>query len=480
MAAWAKKSEWSPAASAVSCRSSDGTIVHARPLRLTRLSLTFEFGTPECVLRTSEALSDLRIVVQDNTIYSGRGVIRSLTDAGTKIICETTLDETGWKDLEVTFKTAANGGLRSEFKRFVTEWQKLYKVMPQYKIVVADLHSFLTDLQLWTEQVELATGLNAHTGLREYQVEITEQLAKLVLPCIDGLFEKFETAAARVEPDLAPAHYAYVRRQLHPIVLCAPFVHRCFHKPLGYAGDYETVNMMMRNRFEGNSLFARMLNAWFLSQAPTEGHRNRLVYLREKLSAEAARVVKSERIARFLSLGCGPAQEIQQFMAQDSLSDQTELTLVDFSKEALDYVQKALTKRKLQFGRRTKFEVVLQSAQQLLRQKTLRTEQTGKIQFDFIYCGGLFDYLSDRVCRDLFQLLYQWIAPGGLLLVTNLHPKNPWRYLMEHLVEWHLIYRTGQQLVDLAPSNVAPSHVRVHTDRTGTNIFLELRKPHNA
>lgn len=471
-----KKSNRSPATTAVACHSSDGTTVHARPLRLTRLAVTFEFSTPECVIRNSEVLRDLQIVVQDKIIYSGRGVVRSVVDAGTKIVCEATLDETGWKNLETTLKTAGPARLHDEFKQFVAEWQKLYKVLPQYKTIVADMHTFLTDLRLWIEQVELALCTDSRKSPHANQNQIVEELAKYVFPCVDALFEKFEAVAARVESDLAPVHYMYIRRQLHPIVLCTPFLHRAFYKPLGYAGDYKTVIMIALNQPSGTTLFAKLLDEWFLRQPPTQGHRNRLAHFEKQLAAETTRAVSAGRNARILSIGCGPAWEAQQFIRNNPLSNKAEFTLVDFNHETLEYVKNTLNDLKKQYGRQTKFEVVQLSAQELLHQKRLHNTQIAQKQFDYVYCGGLFDYLPDNVCKRLIKLLYEWLAPGGLLTVTNLDPSNPSRSTMEHIADWHLIYRTRSQLLALIPEHVVHDQVRVLTDATGTNLILQLRK----
>jgi len=480
MLAQTNRSGWKPAATVVKCRSSEGVALDARPVRLTRFSLMFELDAPKPILRVSEVLSDLQLIVRDRRVYSGQGVIRNLLDAGTNVICEVTLDETGWCNVELAPDKTLQTGLRDAFKEFLGEWQKLYKVSPKFKEVVADMHTFLTDLRLWIEQLELAIRPPRSIPSSKFEQQLASELAAQVLPPINALFDKFETVAARVEPDLVPVHYVYVRRQLHPIVLCAPFAHRAFRKPLGYAGDYEMVNMMVRDKFEGGSLFARVLNAWFLTQPPSEGHRNRLAYLCDKLVAETTRVARTGRSARIFSLGCGPAWEVQQFMAKESLSDHAQFTLADFDAETVGFVRNTLTNVKRQFRRGTQFEVLQESAQQLLRHKTLKNPQSAKPQFDFVYCTGLFDYLPDRVCKELLQLLYDWTAPDGLLVITNLHPSNPRRCVMEHFVDWHLIYRTGQQLLALAPSEIAPVNMHVRTERTGTNLFLELRKPPNA
>jgi extracellular factor (EF) 3-hydroxypalmitic acid methyl ester biosynthesis protein len=74
-------------------------------------------------------------------------------------------------------------------------------------------------------------------------------------------------------------------------------------------------------------------------------------------------------------------------------------------------------------------------------------------------------------------LLYEWVEPGGLLLATNVEPSNPMRHGMEHLLDWHLIYRKGSELQKLRPTQVAPEDFVVRADMTGVNLFMEARKP---
>ncbi|MCS7338004.1 MAG: class I SAM-dependent methyltransferase [Verrucomicrobiae bacterium] len=472
---------WTTASTKVICRSSDGTVVQARPLRLDKHAVTIEVAAPDCPLRTSELLQDLQIVLQDQVVYSGQGTVRSLVDAGTNVACEVTLEPAGWKLFEQPGSPVKDGWFGERFKEFLNEWQKLYKVSPQYKAVVADMNTFLTDLRLWVEQLELALGPGAGRASQKDQELIAEKLAKPVLPCIDALFEKFEAVAAKVEPDLAPVHYTYARRQLHPVVLCAPLLHRAFVKPLGYAGDYKTVEMIALNRYEGASLFAKLINAWFLRQPPAAGHRNRLLRFKKQLAEETARALsaKKQKVS-ILNVGCGPAWEVQQFVAQDPLSSYAEFTLLDFNPETIRYVMDILGEIKTQHRRRTKFNVIQLSVQQLLRQERLSNSELDVPKFDFIYCGGLFDYLSDGVCMRLIELLYKWLGPDGLLVVTNLDPSNPSRGTMEHIADWHLMYRSARDLLALKPEKLRCAETRVYADSTGTNLFLELRKPHDA
>lgn len=97
-------------------------------------------------------------------------------------------------------------------------------------------------------------------------------------------------------------HRSYIKRQLHPLVLCSPFIYRTFQKPLGYAGDYEMVSMMLQDPYEGSSMFAKILNRLFLDTAPVVAHRNRIVYLSKRLHEETLRM-KEGKVARIFNLG---------------------------------------------------------------------------------------------------------------------------------------------------------------------------------
>jgi extracellular factor (EF) 3-hydroxypalmitic acid methyl ester biosynthesis protein len=85
--------------------------------------------------------------------------------------------------------------------------------------------------------------------------------------------------------------------------------------------------------------------------------------------------------------------------------------------------------------------------------------------------------LSDRLIKALNSYLYDRLQPGGLLVVGNFAPHNPIRNLMEHTLEWFLIYRDRNQMEALAPERAAPDDCIVKSEPSGSNIFLEIRKP---
>ena len=124
-------------------------------VRVTRHAVVFELYNPGVNPRLSEVLNQFKIVLKDRTIYSGRAVVRNVMDAGLSIVCEATLDEAHWLAVDPGWVAQGGGRLTEEFKAFLAEWQKLYKVLPEYKIITADLQTFLADLRLWLDQVEM-------------------------------------------------------------------------------------------------------------------------------------------------------------------------------------------------------------------------------------------------------------------------------------------------------------------------------------
>ena len=96
-----------------------------------------------------------------------------------------------------------------------------------------------------------------------------------------------------------------------------------------------------------------------------------------------------------------------------------------------------------------------------------------------MYCAGLFDYLQERVCKQLMNMFYDMLAPGGVLIATNVDAANPIQRIMGYIFEWHLIYRTGKQLAAVAPDEASPDDYRITADITGCNIFIEVREASN-
>ena len=459
----------------VTFRTRQGLELRGTLHRLTRNQVVFETYSPEPVLRMSEVLSDFTLRRYDQPIYSGKAVISNLLQTGSCTVCEALLDDSG-TDGFTLLPTTDPTQAKTSFDQFLQHWGKSYRVLPDFKAVIADIHSFLSDLRTWLEQIELTIRSSPGGSRAALEREWMQALTPETTAAIAGLFDRFEQIAAKVEPEFVPVHQSFARRILHPLILASPFVYRTLQKPLGYAGDYEMVNMIVRDPFEGASLFAKAFNVCALSRPPIVAHRNRLTYLADKLTQETLRKLTGGQRAKILAIGCGPAHEVRMFVRDQHCSNQADFTLVDFDTETLEHTARALADLKRSHGRSTGIELVKKSVQQMLKQAAKASKGSGGEQYDLIYCAGLFDYLPDPVCRSLIGLFDNLLAPGGVQLVTNVDIHSSKRE-MEYFLEWHLIYRNTQAMKDLISSWIQPDNVSVFHEPTGINILLEIRKP---
>jgi len=453
----------------------EGVELSAVVLRVERFLIVIEAHQPDTWLCVSEVLTDLKLYSDGQLLYTGRGVIRNVLNTGAVYVCEVNLDEPG---LFNSIKTPDNGTtsvLDACAAQFV-RWQKQATIRPEFKAVVLDLHSYLYELKLMLERIEIAIRNHSLPDREPVTLQVARDLAPQVLATIDALHERFEELAAQIPPEEIAAHQVLLRRQLHPLFLSAPFGHRTYHKPLGYAGDYEIMNMIHRNTFEGASLFAKLLHFWLVSQWASKSVRNRIAHMEIKLMKETTRVLRQERPCRILNVGCGPAREIQNFMSAQAVASHADFTLLDFDQETIEFASAQLSDIKRRHARQTRFQFHQLSVMKLIANSQRTTKPIGT-DFDLIYCGGLFDYFSDLACRQLVEQFYNWLAPEGLLVVANMsNHQQPFSRMVEFLLDWHLIYRDARDMASLAPKTVHPDQASVVIEPSLVNLFLELRK----
>lgn len=445
---------------------SQGVPARGTLLRVSRTSVVFEVYNPYSIVQLSEVLSELVIRRGDDPIYRGKAVVSSLVNTGLMLIVSATLVD-GWQDISLVLQD--RGEVSSAVEIFVGDWEKTKRIRPGYQIAVGELRSFLSQLNLWLAQLEMTEDGTPGEGT-SISTEYFGNIKSPLIPKMIELQQRFEYEAKNVGADELESHCGFAQRDLLPLMMRAPFFHRSYTKPLGYAGDYQMVNMMVKGVREGPTTYAQLINDFYLDIGLVKAHRNRLVILQDKLSELTRAHADKGRPLRVLNVGCGPAIELERFIKDDELADRCEIQLIDFNEETLEYARNRLAEAINVSGRKPKLEFVQQSVHGLLKQ-SVSGNGSDSPQFDFVYCAGLFDYISDRICQRLLSLFCRWTAPGGLVLATNVHPDNPTRWIMEHVVEWHLIHRTKEDMLAIAPTDFP---LRVYDDETHLNVFLEI------
>lgn len=449
----------------VSFRNSQGEQVRGTIINLQRKSLVMEVYNPYSIVQVSEVLSELGVRIGTKNAYLGKAVVMSLVNTGlTAVVSLTLIDE--WRELSDLPNEPRSVGREAEL--FVNDWDARFNIRRDYQIVVNEMRAFLSEVSRWVEQVDLTENLPKTDGrLRE---DVFAELATPIMVKVKTYLDRLEAEAEQVDPEIAPVHRTYAQSALHPLLLRAPFVYRTFTKPLGYAGDYEMVNQILSDPQQGPTTYFQIVNTAFLKAAVATAHRNRIDLLVNFLSRQADAARAAGRTFRILNVGCGPAFEIQRFVREYPNPELLSFQLVDFSEETLEYTRASIERAATGAGRKVAVEMVHQSVHELLKRKLSAADPSLR-EFDAVYCAGLFDYLSDKVCARLLSYFAARTRPQGELLVTNVHSDNPEKYGMEHLLEWYLIYRDEARMQALLPEH-SSAH-RLYVDETGVNVFAE-------
>lgn len=457
----------------VSFINTQGEAVRGTIVNLQRQSLVMEVYNPYSIVQVSEVLSELTVRIGSTSVYIGKAVVISMVNTGlTAMVSVSLTDE--WREL--ADEVLAPGAIGEKAQSFVNGWSERFRIRRDYQIVVNETRAFLSDASRWLEQVDLSASL-PREGKR-LPMEYFQQLAMPLMKKTKDFFDEINHQASLVEEETAAAHRAFAQAALHPLILRAPFVFRTFTKPLGYAGDYQMVNQILSDPREGPSTYFQIVNTAFLQTAVAAAHRNRIDILVDYLGRLAEQAREAGRPFRVLNVGCGPAQEIQRFLQRYPNPELLQFMLVDFSAETLEWTRSTLDGIQRAVGSAVTIEFAHDSVHQLLK-KRVEASSAGQGEFDAVYCAGLFDYLSDKVCIKLNNYFASRSRAGGSLMVTNVHSRNPERFSMEHILEWYLIYRDEARMEAILPERRGATHL--FTDSTGVNVFAEtIVNPHGT
>ncbi|MDB5869023.1 MAG: methyltransferase domain protein [Polaromonas sp.] len=436
-----------------------------------RRSLVVEIYNPYSIVQVSEVLAELTLRSGDRIVYKGKGVVTSLLNTGLMAVVSVVLTDE-WSDLNVVQGDLSR--VSDEAQRFVDDWQSRFRISRSYQVAISEFRAFLAETARWADQADMSEHLprDADKRLRD---DVFYDLAAPIMRKGSDYFVWLQEEGGLIAPEDSVAHRNFAQNALHPLMLRAPFVYRTFAKPLGYAGDYEMVNQMITDPRQGSNTYFQIINAFFLKAAVAKAHRNRIDILLDYLMKAAATAREQGRQVNILNVGCGPAIEIQRFIEAHPQPDVIAFTLMDFSEVTLDYTRARIQEVSALAGKTVAVKYVNESVHQLLKRASRRDDLLQDTTFDFVYCAGLFDYLSDKVCTRLLEYFVARTRFGGTVMATNVHASNPHKNVMEHLLEWHLIYRDEASFEAVLPE--ARDNTRLYTDETGVNIFAEFQVP---
>jgi extracellular factor (EF) 3-hydroxypalmitic acid methyl ester biosynthesis protein len=227
--------------------------------------------------------------------------------------------------------------------------------------------------------------------------------------------------------------------------------------------------------FEGVSLFGRAFNYATIQCKTAQAVCKRKDLVKRQLQRIIESRSGSEKPVRILSVAAGPAQELFELLRDvPDLDVPLDVVLFDQDKSALTYAYsrpKPLVERR--FPKQVRLLYLNESIKRLLRDREIFAEFG---PFDGIFSSGLYDYLAPTTATVLTKSLFARLAPGGALYIANMVPENPGRWVMEHLLDWHLLHRSRAELLDIGRRAAPGAPVRILEEETGINPFIEIER----
>jgi hypothetical protein len=304
----------------------------------------------------------------------------------------------------------------------------------------------------------------ALAALREPWAEIQRSASRAAVECLDD--RTILLASKRLTETLVT-----------PVLSVCPIAHRAYTKPLGYAGDYQVMRYYYNDALEGDSVFAQVFHKFGVEHPLSAGVRTRKGFVVRLMEEEHDRYLargEAEPVFRVASLGCGPAREVSDFIAQrKGWPGQVAWTLIDQEDEALSIAYNDSHCQLMATGADGALQCLHLSFVQIIRDPSLLPIERGQ---HFIFATGLFDYLGEAVAQVLIRTLFDQLAVGGLIALGNAMGPNDHFWSPEFILDWTMLYRTREEMLRLGRLLPETAEVNVEIEPGNAYYFLLIRK----
>jgi SAM-dependent methyltransferase len=232
-------------------------------------------------------------------------------------------------------------------------------------------------------------------------------------------------------------------------------------KPHGYAGDFEIIDRIYQNWISPDPQLAKW-DEYFHAQTAPRAVRNRKAYFQSWLRQWEGRNHSHE--IRVLNLGCGPSRDVFEYL-DNHPNSRAIFECVDHEPKAIAYAKDVCRS----FLDRIEFQ----------QANALRYHPTRPPQL--IWSAGLLDYLNNRIAISFLRRIWNWLPPGGELVIGNFSPANSARAYMELPGGWVLHHRTESDLASLAcQAGIPENAIRIEHEPEKVNLFLHAQRTANS
>lgn len=351
-----------------------------------------------------------------------------------------------------------------------TEYATNLSQLPaEFKTFVYEMKDWLEKLKSRIDKLEAESPVDNWKEAQDYRMTIADAVSDYLGHVLPMKYSQIPAFIKNFTPDQLKWATQFAREQVGHLVYGAPFANRAYYKPRGYAGDYEMMNHLYRDELVGKTLFDQCMHKYFIDEPAGAAVKNRGQYLFEKITQLFDKTSPATPL-KVLSVASGPAME-QQIFLQNSPSyygRPAEFTCLDQDEESLKHAQRQLhsVERFVKSGFKFKFNN--------MAIRNVIAAGLPETDYDMIYSAGLFDYFTEPVAQMAAQKMLASVKPGGHVIIGNFSKDNPCVPFMELVLDWHLIYRSEEDLLRMFKG--MGSKVWVEKEPLGVNLFVVIQK----
>lgn len=436
----------------------------------TKFSLTERIIPP---LTVGQKVHDFVFIIENELLNIGNATIIHINETDSKLTVGVSFESNTLDPNKIFFLDKKNT-IKNEITEKTSLLSTPFEINPAFKSEVVDLRCFLEKLKREFHKYDLQNQNEEAEYKNNIERLILDSAVKHYYPIINASMSNIASLVENLDQHLDLLHKDYFRQHLHALFLEAPFINRAYRKPSGYAGDYEMMNMLYRDPYEGKTLFGKFLNNHIYQSPAAQAVRNRVPFLTEKIEmiVRGLPLKSNASDISVASIGCGPAKELQDFLTRFDNYSRCKFSLIDSDKNALQFCQDKILEIELRKKLRTKTKFIHKSVIEIVREK----ESFFSEKQDLIYSVGLFDYLKTDFSKQLIRMLFENLNSNGVLVVGNFDPSCPTKNYLEYTMEWYLIYRDNSEMIELADLLKNIASVDVEKEPEKVNNFLVIKK----
>jgi SAM-dependent methyltransferase len=355
---------------------------------------------------------------------------------------------------------------------------RIVALVPEaYRLVISRVVFFLHFYKRWLTEHERryrqakggepgsrALAKRALETMRAPWMQLGREASRAALACLD-------------DREVLLATKEYTETLVTPLALESPLCQRAYTKPFGYSGDYQVMLYYYNNDIEGDTAYGKVIHKFGCEHPLSAGVRTRKDFIVALLEDEHRRVVSgSDDSASFrvVSLGCGPAREVSDFIARNrSWPGNIVFTLIDQEEETLSIAYQASRREIGKWGCDVHLNLLNLSFVQMISEGLPLREPNSQ---HVIFATGLFDYIRESRAQHLIRAMYEVLEVGGIIAIGNAVAPNEFFWEPEFVMDWTMLYRTRDEMSRLAALLPASAEVDVALEPGGAYYFLLIRK----